>query len=321
MKKATYLILCFALIFPACQKGDDYMNIQSNEKQILWASAPGQLGMTEMPSRSGLDINNLIKIQVRPDVDITALPVELAISPGATVSPASGSVQDFSKGPVEYTVISQSGKEQKFRIEVTSFTEAILGTWGVTSVDVISDMDKEYGLPRWPAPGMGQTSGKTIFHNEKTPVYTPQTDGVEMDNILTFVFSSISQTGDVIGILKTDPGKDGKTASREIISNFLEDMNVIYDTGVAYEYPEDFYWIPAEEGTTWTRNSVSGAITFSSGNDSLVCTVESISDNKVVLVLPKNPNAGMVYKRGNNGWYDRYDFAYNTVYTLERLKD
>ena len=181
-------------------------------------------------------------------------------------------------------------------------------------------MDKEYNTPRWPAPGMGQKSGETISHNATTPVYTPQSDGVELDNTLTFEFSAIDSNGDTTGILITDPGEDGKTASRELIFDFLKEINIVYESPAAYHYPDDFYWIPAEEGTSWTRNVASGTVTFLSGSNSLKCTVESVTENTIVLVLPPNPNKDNFYERDNNGWYDRYDFAYNTVYTLERIK-
>jgi hypothetical protein len=41
------------------------------------------------------------------------IPLQLKITDGATVSPASGSVQDFTKGPVTYTVTSQDGQWQR----------------------------------------------------------------------------------------------------------------------------------------------------------------------------------------------------------------
>lgn len=300
MKKAISVILCTGLLLSACQKGDDYKDVPSNERQILWASAPGQIGTTLMPDRAGLDLNNIIKIQVLPDIDITTLPVELAISPGATVTPASGEPQDFSKGHVEYTVTSQTGIDRTFRIEVSVFEEVLIGKWSVSSVEIISDMDISYGTPRWPAPGMGQKAGVTINHNATTPVYTPVTNGVELDNTLEFEFSTVDSDGNTIGILKTDPGEDEKTTSREIISNFLEEINIVYESPEAYHYPEDFYWLPAEEGTSWTHNVSNGTLTFQSGSNTLKCTITTSGDNTLTLTLPTNPNKEAVYDRPSN---------------------
>lgn len=41
------------------------------------------------------------------------MPIHFAITPGATISPANGSLQDFSKGPVTYTVTSEDGAWQR----------------------------------------------------------------------------------------------------------------------------------------------------------------------------------------------------------------
>ena len=50
---------------------------------------------------------NEINFTVRRHADITALAPQFEITEGATISPANGSVQDFSKGPVIYTVTSE----------------------------------------------------------------------------------------------------------------------------------------------------------------------------------------------------------------------
>ena len=52
------------------------------------------------------------------------IPLQLTVTDGATVSPASGSPQDFTKGPVTYTVTSQDGQWQ--RQYTVTFHEASL---------------------------------------------------------------------------------------------------------------------------------------------------------------------------------------------------
>lgn len=57
--------------------------------------------------------SQIIEFQVRSQVQIEELPplaVSFQITPGATITPANGSVQDFSQGPVSYTVQSQDKK-------------------------------------------------------------------------------------------------------------------------------------------------------------------------------------------------------------------
>ena len=63
--------------------------------------------------------DTIITFEVRNHVDVTSLAPEFKLSPGASVSPESGSTHDFSAGPVIYTVTSQDGKWQRhYRISV-----------------------------------------------------------------------------------------------------------------------------------------------------------------------------------------------------------
>ncbi len=63
--------------------------------------------------------DSVITFAVRGDADVSALAPVFTLSPGATVTPASGSVHDFSEGPVRYTVTSQDGKWQRhYRVSV-----------------------------------------------------------------------------------------------------------------------------------------------------------------------------------------------------------
>lgn len=54
-----------------------------------------------------------IVFTVRSVADLPPLALHLNVTPGATVSPANGSVQDFGQGPVVYTVTSEDGQWQR----------------------------------------------------------------------------------------------------------------------------------------------------------------------------------------------------------------
>lgn len=55
---------------------------------------------------------------------LPAMPVQFTLTPGATVSPANGSSQDFTNGPVAYTVTSEDG--QWHRTYTVDFRDATL---------------------------------------------------------------------------------------------------------------------------------------------------------------------------------------------------
>lgn len=68
------------------------------------------------PSDSAVRVlsdESTITFTVRRTADLTRLAPRFQITDGATISPASGSVHDFSQGPVGYTVTSQDGQWQR----------------------------------------------------------------------------------------------------------------------------------------------------------------------------------------------------------------
>ena len=59
---------------------------------------------------SVLSNEDKVVFTMRDDADVTAFAPQFKITAGATITPESGSVHDFSNGPVTYTVTSQDGK-------------------------------------------------------------------------------------------------------------------------------------------------------------------------------------------------------------------
>ena len=76
-----------------------------------------------------LSTDTAIIITVRSDADVSALAPELTLTPGAKVVPASGTVHDFSAGPVHYTVTSQDGHWQRhYTVSVVPTTVILVDT-------------------------------------------------------------------------------------------------------------------------------------------------------------------------------------------------
>jgi len=73
--------------------------------------------------------DSIITIAVRGNADVSALAPVFTLSPGASVTPASGSTQDFSQGPVVYTVTSQDGKwHRRYRVSIVSTVITVTDT-------------------------------------------------------------------------------------------------------------------------------------------------------------------------------------------------
>lgn len=114
MKKI--LKLCFVLGLPlllnSCIK-DEPLN---NECDILSAWIEGDAYEQLFYQTSQMRKDNVasdataIVFTVRSTTNLPLIPVNFTITPGATITPASGSLQDFSNGPVTYTVTSEDGE-------------------------------------------------------------------------------------------------------------------------------------------------------------------------------------------------------------------
>lgn len=111
MYKKTLVSLLAATLLTGCFKEEPL----NSECDILEASVsvaqPAQTFFQASDSllRVNSDESQLVFI-VRNSAPLTQLAPHFKITPGATISPASGSVHDFSQGPVAYTVTSEDGQ-------------------------------------------------------------------------------------------------------------------------------------------------------------------------------------------------------------------
>jgi len=129
MKYSHYLAL-LAMMLTSCIKDEP----QNMECDILEAWVDdGSLArhfyqLTDMRISDVPSGADQLLFTVRQRSSLPAIPVYFNLTPGATITPASGSAQDFSGGPVVYTVTSEDG--QWHRTYTVDFREAILPTIG-----------------------------------------------------------------------------------------------------------------------------------------------------------------------------------------------
>ena len=101
-------ILCVSLL-SSCFK-DEAPNAECDiTKAYIHADNPGDMFFNSSDTLvSVISTDSVITFNVRRNTDISALAPEFALTPGATISPASGSVQNFANGGVTYTVTSEN---------------------------------------------------------------------------------------------------------------------------------------------------------------------------------------------------------------------
>lgn len=130
MKKNLIWMLALPLMLASCIKDEPL----GTECDILsaWvegeAYAPIFYQSTQMRKDDIASNEHEIVFTVRSLISLPReVPVCFALTEGATISPANGSLQDFTHGPVEYTVTSQDGQWQRhYSIE---FREAAMPTY------------------------------------------------------------------------------------------------------------------------------------------------------------------------------------------------
>ena len=105
MMKLIYRIVCLYLCIMqiSCIK-DEAPNAEAD---IIACTVPA-----DILRRSPVIENNRVTVMVRAETDLTALAPEFELTPGATISPASGTVRDFSTSQY-YTVTSEDGNWTK----------------------------------------------------------------------------------------------------------------------------------------------------------------------------------------------------------------
>lgn len=106
-------VVAFATTLTSCFKDEALNNECDIEK--AWIQVDNPDAVFFQPSNAELpDIEStktdLIFPDLRPNSDVTALPVYFKITDGATITPENGSVQNFADGPVTYVVTSEDGQ-------------------------------------------------------------------------------------------------------------------------------------------------------------------------------------------------------------------
>lgn len=116
----VYFLLC-VLLLASCIKDEE----PNAECDILSAWVEGSdyeqcfyQPETDMRKDNLLISSSQIVFTVKSLISLPKIPLKFALTPGATITPANGSEQDFSNGPVVYTVTSADGQwKREYTVE------------------------------------------------------------------------------------------------------------------------------------------------------------------------------------------------------------
>lgn len=130
MNRYPLFLLALVLMCTSCIK-DELPNTECDITSA-WVEGDEYAGNFYEPSQMRLEnistTENELVFTVRSLISLPkSMPLYFNITPGATISPANGSPQDFTQGPVTYTVTSQDGSWKREYTVV--FKEASLPTF------------------------------------------------------------------------------------------------------------------------------------------------------------------------------------------------
>ena len=176
MMKLIYRIVCLSLCIMqiSCIK-DEAPNAEAD---IIACTVPA-----DILRRSPVIENNRVTVMVRAETDLTALAPEFELTPGATISPASGTVRDFSSSQY-YTVTSEDGNWTK-EYEVSFVVGEIQTEYHFENVmsddrngyDIFYEVDTETGTTlQWGSGNAGFALTGTATGRESYPT-SSTTDG------------------------------------------------------------------------------------------------------------------------------------------------
>ncbi len=251
MKKSTFLLVpLLTLILFSCQK-NPFSEVDkgnwNNERSILDIKLANQVGkatITRIDSSRG-SVALAINVAAVPDLSKIKI-VQLQLSYGDKSSKSVGDDLSFDNASqsATITVTSPTGKSRVYTITASSFRETLVGTWDITGLTLYGGTGPEYG-------------GGAVLKLTDKPWDWPADDGpqAELDNVLTFKMTGITDDGNTYGTVTNDAGPDGLYADFLFIGKPQTDVNHFYRK------------IPEGKGT-WLRNYATGLITFTFADSS-----------------------------------------------------
>ena len=252
MKRNLIFIALGALtLLSACTK-DPWADVEkgdwNNDHKILDIKFAGQAGLADVKEVD--DATGTVTVQLATNLvsDMSKVSIEtLDLSYKATASVERGATVDFSGAAPTITVTSQTGKSRVYTVNMTEFTETILGKYAISTSRVWGGTGPEWG------------GGALMEPSIKSWCWYGDGFGpaAEYDDYLEFTLDEILDNGNTTGKCVHYGGVDGKHWN----CLFLASMNKEGDTDI--DLHKFYRKIPVGE-SKWTRNYTDNTITFES---------------------------------------------------------
>ena len=252
--KYLHIISVIALaFFVSCQK-DPLAKIEkgewNHEKRLLDIKFAGQVGTAEIET---VDYSNgIITLQLASMLidDMSKVTVEsISTSYQSTCSVAKGGTIDFTQAEPTITVTSYTGEKRVYTLEMTEFTETLLGSNAIKLSTVYGGTGPAYG-----GDAIMDPNSKSWCWN--TAGFGP---AAEYDDYIEFTLTEILENGNTTGKCMHYGGADGKHWN----CIFAGSQNP--ENGTDVDLHHFYRMIPIGE-STWERNYADGTLKFTDKN-------------------------------------------------------
>jgi hypothetical protein len=205
MKTYKLIILITALLTGWSCKNDPWADIANgdwnHERTILEIKFQGQAGKAVITSVDGITGTIDLNLAVDMIEDLSRVKLEeLMISYKANSSVSAGETIDFTGASPSISITSQTGDTRNYTINMSPFTEDLIGVYDIRRLFVYGGTGPEYG------------GGAILNPGDKSWVWDQSGEGpnAETDNYLEFTLTEILENGNTSGICVNHAGKDGK---------------------------------------------------------------------------------------------------------------
>lgn len=255
MKRNILFIAMGALVLlSACTK-KPWASVEegswNNDRRILDIKFAGQAGLAKVKDVDATTGTVTVQLATNLVSDMSKVVVEtLELSYKATSSVQRGSTLDFTGAAPVITVTSPTGKARAYTVEMTEFTETLLGAYAFQTIRIWGGTGPEWGGGAL----MDPSTKKWCWYSDEG--FGPE---AEYDDYLEFTLDEIMADGNTTGKCIHYGGANGKHWN----CLFKAAQNKEGDTDI--DLHKFYRQIPVGE-STWVRDYVNNTISFTDAN-------------------------------------------------------
>ena len=251
MKRNILLIALGALVLMSACTKDPWAKVEegswNRDHRILDIKFAGQAGLAQVKDVDAATGTVTVQLATNLVSDMSKVTVEtLDLSYKATASVQRGGTLDFTGAAPTITVTSATGEARTYTVNMTEFTETIIGKYAITSSRVWGGTG-----PDWGGGALMEPSTKSWCWYMDTG-FGPT---AEYDDYLEFTLDEIRADGNTTGKCIHYGGADGKHWN----CLFLAAVNKEGDTDIDLH---SFYRQIPVGTSTWVRNYTDNTISF-----------------------------------------------------------